>query len=238
MSHSDSDLYGLDVEASDGAIGRVVDLYFEDDTWTIRFLLVATGAWLAGRRVLIPPSVIGTPDWTARCLSASVTLAQVSKSPPTDTCKPVSRQHEVEQYGYYGMPYDWGGAGLWGEGMMPAMMQAPGGRGHLDTPEQQAFVQAQAEFHRQRGDDPHLRSSHAILRYHIHATDGEVGHVEGLLLEDGAWAIRGLILNTSDWWLGHRVVIATASIVDIRWLEATVAVGLTRQAIRDSPRAP
>jgi hypothetical protein len=149
----------------------------------------------------------------------------------------VSRQHEVEQYGYYGYPYYWGGSGLWGEGMRPDLMMSV--YGGSVSPEagrrQQAFVAAQAEFHRRRGDDPHLRSGLAVIGYHLRAIDGELGHVAGLLIDDETWALRYLVINTSEWWFGHDLLIAPAWIQDISWLEATVSVGLSRGDIQAAP---
>ena len=44
--------------ATDGEIGSVQDLYFDDHSWTIRYLVVDTGTWLPGRQVLISPRSI------------------------------------------------------------------------------------------------------------------------------------------------------------------------------------
>jgi uncharacterized protein YrrD len=237
MLRSIEDLYGFAVEGTDGQIGRVQDAYFDDRAWAIRFLVVETGPWLEGRKVLISPVAIGNLDWTRRLLTASITREKVRRSPDIDTKKPVSRQHEAEQYGYYGYPYYWGGSGLWGDGMQPAkMLGVYGGRDSATQHQKEmAFVGAQAKLHRQRGDDPHLRSCDAIIRYHVRAIDGGVGHVEGLIVDDQTWAVRYFVVNTSDWWLGHQVLVAPQWIEDISWLEATVSVDLSRQAVKHAP---
>jgi hypothetical protein len=255
MLRSVEQLLQCTVEGTDGAIGRVHDLYFDDQAWTVRFLVVATGDWLEGRQVLISPVAIGDLDWAhsaQRAIPARVTREQVRHSPDVDCHKPVSRQHEVENFAYYGLPPYWGGSGLWGHGMTPAMLLAAppvspaSGAAALGTaalgtaagaavsPEA-AFVDLEARVRRARGDDPHLRSARALVRYHIQATDGEVGHVDGMLVDDATWTIRHLIVNTSDWWLGHQVLIAPQSISDVSWLEATVSVELSRDAVKHAP---
>ncbi|MGO9935562.1 MAG: PRC-barrel domain-containing protein [Steroidobacteraceae bacterium] len=83
-------------------------------------------------------------------------------------------------------------------------------------------------------DDQHLRSSEAIASYRIHATDGQLGHVACLLFDEN-WKIRYIIANTSDWWLGHQVLIASQWITDVSWDDRTVAVRLTRDAVKHSP---
>jgi hypothetical protein len=231
------ELTDFDVEGLDGKIGELKDLLFDDQAWAVRFLVVKSDEWLAGRNVLVSPIAIGESDTDSRTLRAAVTREQVRLSPDVDTEKPVSRQHEVENYGYYGYPFYWGGTGLWGNCARPAAMLAMlGGEASEELTEgQQRFVVAQAAFHRQRGDDPHLRSCRTVGGYHIEAKDGRLGHVEGFVVDDETWAVRYLIVDTSDWWLGHQVLIAPEWIVDVNWLEATVLLEPTRQAVKDAP---
>ena len=237
MLRTMKDLTDFAVNATDGKVGALKDLLFDDQAWAVRFLVVKTDAWLAGRNVLISPIAIGRPEPDGRILEAAVTRHQVRLSPDVDTEKPVSRQHEVENYGYYGYPFYWGGTGLWGNCARPAALRAMlGGEASEELTEgQQHFVAAQAEFHRQRGDDPHLRSCRTIVGYHIEAKDGRLGHVEGFVVDDETWAVRFLIVDTSDWWFGHHVLIAPDWIDDVNWLEATVSLELSRQSVKDAP---
>jgi hypothetical protein len=57
-----SAINGYAIEASDGLLGTVSDLLFEDVGWATRWLVVDTGNWLSGRKVLLPLSVLGKPD--------------------------------------------------------------------------------------------------------------------------------------------------------------------------------
>ena len=225
MLHSIKELRGLTVEATDGPIGQVHDFYFDDQHWALRFLVVDTGAWLDGRKVLISPMAIGKADWSGRRLPVSLTRERVRHSPDIDTQKPVSRQHEVEQYAYYGYANPWGGPGVWRNAMHPG----------IGGPDQARLLEQQLQLQRQRGDDPHLRGCAAVIGYHVHAIDGELGHIDGFVLDDTSWLIRYLVVNTSDWWLGHDVLVAPQWIDGISWLDATVSVNLTRRAIRDAP---
>ena len=151
----------------------------------------------------------------------------MERSPDIDTRKPVSRQHEAQYFGYYGYPYYWGGAGLWGMGAYPGSLTA---QGRIEED-----LKAHASQATPKPDDCHLRSSNAVIGHHINATDGDIGHLEDLLVDDHTWAIRHLIVNTSNWWGGQRVLIAPHSIKDVSWSEAKVSVDLTRQAVRDAP---
>jgi hypothetical protein len=94
---------------------------------------------------------------------------------------------------YYGYGAYWGGGGLWGAGIYPDELQAGSQK------------QGPSTDARHRGDDIHLRSGNEIMRYYLHASDGDIGHVQGLIVDEKTWAIRYIIVNTSNWWLGHKV---------------------------------
>jgi hypothetical protein len=223
MLRSMKDMEDYTIGATDGLIGRVKDFYFDDERWVIRYLVVETGDGSPQRKVLISPISIGRPNWSEKILPVSLTRSQVRKSPDIDTNKPVSRQHEMGYLGYYGYGAYWGGGGLWGAGIYPDELQAG---------LQNEVSGADA---RQQGDDVHLRSGNEIMRYYVHASDGDIGHVQGLIVDEQSWAIRYIVVNTSNWWLGHEVLIAPEWIESVSWAESTLSIDLTRQAIKDSP---
>jgi uncharacterized protein YrrD len=223
------DLRGFAISATDGDIGQVDDVYFDDEAWTVRYLVVDTGTWTPHQRVLISPIALGRPDWAARKLPVALTVDRVRNSPDIDTQKPVSRQHEADYSSYYGYPYYWGDAGLWGMGAFPGFLTT--------TDAVQVDLAAHAPRVRESHEaaDSHLRSCAAVTGYHVRATDGDIGHVTDFLVEEDTWAIRYLVVDTSNWWLGHEVLVAPAWIQEVSWPDATVAVNVTRQAIQDAP---
>ena len=234
MLRSIEDLEGFAVGATDGTIGQVKDFYFDDRAWVVRYLVVDAGAWLSSRKVLISPMSMGRADWPERLLHVSITKEQVRQSPDIDTEKPVSRQHEMQFSGYYGYPYYWGGSGYWGGGMYPNLLLP--GYGGFGSPqairleEERAYSQAESDR-----SDPHLRSCRTVMKYHIHASDGDIGHVEGLLVDDETWAIRYIVVDTSNWWMGHKVLIAPQWIEEVNWADSLVSVKMSRQRIKDAP---
>jgi hypothetical protein len=219
MLHSTKELEQYAIAASDGVFARVQDFYFDDASWVVRYLVIDTGEAKATHRVLMSPHAIENCDWTAKNFRVALTQEQVRRSADVDSIKPVSQQHEMGYFGYDDYGKHWGGGGLWGAGFYPDILQAG-----LTTVEQQ-----------KASDDPHLRSANAVARYYVHAVDGDIGHVSGFLVEPRTWAIRYLIVNTSNWWLGHEVIVAPEWIDDVDWAECIVTVDLARQAIKDSP---
>jgi uncharacterized protein YrrD len=220
------------IGATDGNIGKVKDLYFDDEAWVVRYLVVNTGSWLGGREVLISPYAIGEADETNQVLPVSITKEQVKNSPGIDTDKPIARQYERTYLGYYGYPYYWGGTGLWGEGAYPGTML---GSGAADYPGNLGYLRSPSSDDKLGSGDPHLRSVAAVKGYHVHATDGEIGHVDGIIVDDSTWSIRYLVINTSNWWVGHQVVVSPEWIESISWAQTRFTTDLTRQAIKDAP---
>ena len=237
MLRSLKDLENYAIGATAGPIGHVRDFFFDDDAWVVRYLVVDTGTWLNSREVLISPVSLRSPDWSSRLLPMNISREQVRNSPDIDTHMPVSRQHESELLGYYRYPGYWGGAGLWGEGLYPYAMLGDFPGPGPDDPERlrDDEASAEAERARHRHDDPHLRSARAVVGYHLLASDGEIGHVDSLLVDEETWAIRYLVVNTSNWWMGHQVLISPGWITQVSWADERMTADLGRAAIQAAP---
>ena len=208
-------LEGYAIDANDGRIGSVSDFLFEDTNWIVRWLVADTGNWLSDRKVLLPLSALGKPDPSLRQFPVELTMQQVKDSPDIDTDRPVSRQHETHIYRHYGWDPYWGSSGFPMGGGMP--LDAVGG----DT--------QQAE------GDPHLRSAEAVTGYHVHATDGEIGHVEDFLVEDSDWSIRYIKVDTRNWWPGSKVLISPRSVRSIDRTNRLVHLDVDRRKVKNSP---
>jgi sporulation protein YlmC with PRC-barrel domain len=222
-----SGINGYAIAASDGRLGTVSDLLFDDATWLVRWLVVETGTWLSGRKVLLPSSVLGHPDPMRQEFSVRLTKQQVEDSPDIDTERPVSRQMETNVYDYYGWSPYWGTGFYMGGYMGGAVAASP----FLGSKPGAADI---ADIRRSDGD-PHLRSIQAVTGYHIHASDGEIGHVEDFLVEDTDWSIHYLVVDTKNWWPGKKVLISPRSAREIEWADRLVNLNVDRQRVKDSP---
>jgi len=83
--------------------------------------------------------------------------------------------------------------------------------------------------------DVHLRSTQVVSDMYIHSADGEIGHVDGFVIDDEAWAIRYIEVATRNWLPGKKVLISPAWVEKVKWEDSKVYVGLTREAIQDAP---
>ena len=224
-----SSIRGFSIEARDGTIGTVKDFLFQDNGWNVRWIVVETGSWLSSRQVLLTPSQIGAVESKPRRFDAQLTKQQVKDSPPIDTEQPVSRQMESDLYTYYGAdPY-------WSAVYNPAgIMAMPGvvGVPPLAPPERPEGL---AENFPHGEGDPHLRSVEAVTGYHIHARDGEIGHVDDFVVDDVGWTIPLLIVDTKNWWPGKKVLIPNSTVRDIVWDDRLVYLTLSRDQIKEGP---
>ena len=74
-----------------------------------------------------------------------------------------------------------------------------------------------------------------MVGFGIEATDGALGHARDFYFDDEAWVIRYLVINTSNWWLGHEVLVDPEWITDVSWVDRKVIIDLTRQTTKESP---
>lgn len=245
MLNPAKNLEGAELRARDGTLGSVKDFYFDDQDWHVRYIVVDAGPWLTGRRVLISSAALSAKTGHEKCLSVDLTKEQVRNSPDIDTAKPVSRQHEEQLHRYYAWPYYWGGPYVGGGLSAPiAGPAAPTAAAvHASRAPQEGRAgetmggsrEATAESGREPRGDPHLRSIHAVRGYHIEATDGAVGHVQDFVIDESTWAIRYLLIDTRNWLPGKKVIVTPQQIREVSWLESSVYVDLTRDAIKSGP---
>lgn len=212
-------LTGYKIHATDDYIGKADDLYFDEKTWTIRYIVVDTG--LLGRKVLLSPYAIDKPDWETKELLMNVSKEQVENSPDIDLDQPVSRQQQIQLHTYYQWPGYMYPPTPVPEPLPPSPPPEPG---------------TEPQFPEEDQGDPHLRSAKEVKGYHIQATDGEIGHVEDFVVNDEQWVIRYLIVDTKNWLPGKKVLIAPEWCVQVNWAERDIMVKVTRETVKDSPK--
>jgi hypothetical protein len=90
MIRSVKETRGMPIEATDGPIGEIDDVYFDDYSWTVRYYVIDTGKSLPGRKVLIPPHAVRRTDTGYPGLPVDLTREQVRNSPDVETARPIS----------------------------------------------------------------------------------------------------------------------------------------------------
>ena len=220
-----NEVRGYEVFASDGLLGKVDEFFFTDYCWMIRYLVVDTG-WLFGRRVLVAPASIKDIDVVYRRITLSIARDEFEHGPGVETDLPVSRQNEIAFSQHYGWPRFWeehpGGGVI---APVPRPMQPRRSKQKPADPSTPGTASGDG--------DPHLRSAREIKGYHIEATDGEIGHVDDLIVDDETWTIRYMAVDTRNWMPGRRVLVAPAWATAIDWYGHLISVSIDRKALNN-----
>ncbi len=205
------ELLDYKINAVEGVIGLISDLYFDDEDWLIRYFVVDLSI-APGRKTLISPLSVNGVQRDKRLVDVALSKEQVTHSPDIDTKLPVHRQHEMGLIDYYQWETYW----------PVAHLNALEGNGRTDAEDR---------------IEPHLRSLIEVGGYQIHTYDEkEIGHVEGAVIDSRTWAIQALIVDTSKYFAGKRVRIAEDLISSIDWAKREVFVNVLSDAIKEAPR--
>jgi hypothetical protein len=234
------EMRGFTIRAVDGEIGHVSDFYFDESDWMVRYVVVNTGSWLFGRKVLLSPHCAQPPNWLEEILPVELTMEQVENSPDIDLDRPVSRQHEIALHSYYGWPAYWAGGAMMGGPVTPMY---PGVPPAGTIPPDQAYpaegdIPATPEDEAAMTDEdanPYLHSTKEVVGYTIQATDGEIGHLEDFFASETEWNIHYAMVDTGTWLPGRKVLIMPRWIEDVNWEESKIFINHTRDQVKESP---
>ncbi len=188
------------VQGTDGIIGTVSDVYFNDQTWQIRYLLADTASWLDGRYVLVSSESLLAPKWETGSFPAVVSQAQIKDGPSFEIDQPIDWKKEREICAYY----------RWAT-YYP-----------MDEKELSVFPGI-------------LTSANGLIDFSLKATDGEIGKIINFVVEDISWTVRYLIVDTSKWLAGRKVLLSPIWTKCIMWSDHLVEVDLTKEQIEQAP---
>lgn len=233
MLRSIKHTFGYPIEAVDGSIGKTKDFLFDDRHWRLRYIVVDTGKWLPGRKVLISPLHAKQPElgWQGKHFPVNLTKEQIEKAPDLREDAPVSAQYEEEYARHYEpmTPY-WLGPYAWG------MAQDPVYYPNATTNQIRSEADEQAhQYKMKKIEHSHLRSADEIIGYNIEAKDDSFGHVEDFILDDEKWKLQYLVVDTKNWLPGKKRLVDISWIDEFNWQDSKASVSLLRKQIESAP---
>jgi hypothetical protein len=107
MLRNINEIFNYVLLAKDGEIGRCRDFLYDDEKWTLRYIIVNTRNWLPGRSVLVSPQWTTAVDWAERKLWVDLSTDSVKNSPEYDHLVPLGRDYERALHDYYGRHGYW-----------------------------------------------------------------------------------------------------------------------------------
>ena len=98
---------GYEIQALDGEIGHVEDFVMDDETWAIRYLVVATRNWWPGEKVLVSPQWIERVSWSESKVFVNLSREAIKQSPEYTAEALITRDYEAGLYGPYQLEGYW-----------------------------------------------------------------------------------------------------------------------------------
>ncbi len=224
MLRSATKIIGHRLHAADGEIGRSVDFLLEEQSWALSYLVVEAGRWLEGQRILISTLALSKSEWTSRRLVMEGTRQQVKTAPRLDQGGPVSRQHELELSRHYG----WSAPGPTPLEALPLeamLFDASAAEGAPPLPEMLAAPMSEG----------HLKSVKDLLGFSLEASDGTVGHVDDVIVDDDTWTLPYLVVDSRNWLSGRKVLVPTEWVGRIDRQDHRVEVLMSANNVEEEP---
>lgn len=220
MLHVIKDIENFKLVNEKQELGFIKDFYIDDLSWITRYIVIDTGNWLTGKKVLISPFSLKKPNFIDKVIYTDLTKEEIENSPSISDEEPVSRQHEINLNKYYGWPAYWS---------MTTSMQ-----GILEDVRREI-----KEKEESKNKDPHLRSIRELRNYNVEAVDGDVGVVDSFIIDDENWIIKYIVLDTRKWlhWMpgGKYFLIAPEWTKKIEWNNSKIVVDLDKETIEKGP---
>jgi hypothetical protein len=214
MLKNAGDIMTYRLSAGDGDLGQIVKLLFDEETWTVRYIVVRT----RGQDVFVSPVGITSVDNTRGIVVAGSTGEALRAAPSFDTGQPVTRSQESDYFDYHGWHAYWEGESRWGDAACPGPLLSP------PRSEERTVV-------RSASCDSFLRVTDDVEGFSVQCPEGELGCVKDLLIDLRTWAIRYTLIDTGE----RRLLLSPHWIDQIGWLERTMIVDIPAGMLRKAP---
>lgn len=234
-------LEGYSLHATDGEIGKVKDMYFDDRQWRVRYVVVDTGDWLSGRKVLISPYAMGVPEIENETIPVTLSKEEIESSPSIDSNKPITKEYEEALHTFHDWPHYWTGANYYGGiygglGAAAAPFDPAAGAVAAEGALPDSPPSAEEQVANLSEAERHLQSIKEVRNWPIEASDGGLGHVEDLMVSPMInWSIRHMVVDTRNWLPGRKVLVAPHWISRVDWMDKKVYIVLDQDTIKGGP---
>tara|TARA_B000000460_G_scaffold29980_1_gene18912 strand:- start:2027 stop:2776 length:750 start_codon:yes stop_codon:yes gene_type:complete len=224
MIISSKQLTHFSIHALDDKVGGIRDILFDDETFTVRYLVADTNTWLPlSRKVVISPISVKQLDEDSESVHINMTVDTLKNSPSIDEHKPVSREYEENLFKYFGYGYYWIGPGAWGEFAHPN-----------ELVELQRAEESETETPKKSTN--HLRAVGEVGGYEVATTTDNVGHISNFVIDTESWKIIMLVVDTNNWFPGGKhLALLPSDIESIDWAAHSVVVNLSHDELVDRP---
>jgi uncharacterized protein YrrD len=235
-------MIGFAVYGAEGELGKVEDLYFDEDYWIVRYVRVDVGRWILNRKTLMSTEAFRNLNRKERCIGASLSRETIRNGPEVDFSLPISRKKEEEINTFFQWPVYWDinrfpeypgvTERKYPEVRKPSYHGAARGYYSPSVEEEERRKVGEEAI---GGTEFHIRGVKEIIGRPVQATDGEIGHVSDLIMDDDSWAVRYVEVDTRNYLPGKHVLIFPQMVMRINWEEARVFITVRKDVVKLAP---
>ena len=211
MLHSINSLFGYELIGKDGTLGTVFDVLIDDSNWSTRYLLIDTGVWLPGKKLIIEPKVLQEPNTDSQTIPIKLDRSSVTKE--------IETLHGFDSYSWW----------------EPSVHHSTATR----TAPALAMLGPTAEpIVRENEKDTDISTLHSLktlIGQGVSVDKNRMGSVEDFILCTDDWKLPFLIATTRTWLPQKRVMVATTVIKRVVPLTRTIQLSLSKQAFESCP---
>jgi sporulation protein YlmC with PRC-barrel domain len=234
MKRGMNEIIGHSIITKDGTKGKIKDFLFDKDSWQVRYLEADFGNLFSNDRILIPKTLLMESHISDDDLHLNVTTSLVKLGPKPEEDLPISRQYEEKLNRYYNQEFYWAGPGY-------GVVETGMGQEYGETESAMTGSRYPRRIPRYSEvedveQSSNLHSFKEVKGYNIHATDGTLGSVDNLIIDDDSWQIGYIIVDTNSWlpW-SKKVLIDISFIENINYEVREAEINLHTDSIKNAP---
>jgi len=198
------------MDATDGEIGKVKDLYIDDVNWAIRYALVDTWKTLPGRRVLLSPSSFSDLNLIKEQLMVNLDKETIRKSPKISERSSLTFETEEKLADYYGWLKYWN-------------------INLVEDTVSDAYVKNAFR------NNYNLRSEADIRDCRVHAANGRMGKIVDGVFNTKTWTVQSFVLQLKYQPENGLLLVTPEEFISSEWSEGDLYLNGSREAFMKRP---
>lgn len=222
MLRSVESLFGIQVNARDGKVGNIQNMFICIGTWEVFYMVIDSSVIKNHNYILIAPAALMNPDH--KNLPVNLTKTQIEGSPVIDVRKPLLWGDAETIFNYYSWPQYW-------EQQPPEKIISP-----PPVPYKSTSGEKGEQYTEETGYNENVRSAHWLIGKKLAGQQSVFGRIDDLIINMVTWYVQYLIVTPERNSSQEKVMIAAD------WMEKTTCVDnnivsfLDEQELQKAPR--
>ncbi|MCF3942003.1 PRC-barrel domain-containing protein [Oceanobacillus alkalisoli] len=236
MYHFTSVLQTYNIDATDGEMGKIKDIYIDDNDWKIRYAIVDTRKWLPERKVLLPPSIFIGVNPENESMEVEYDKSTIKNSPPVPEGTDLTRDKENQLFKYFGWTRYWSDDVILSGEKRPLGRVGSNEEEWYERMEDPLYDADEGELRRHHRDN-NLRSHEEIMNSRAHGKNGKLGKVVDFIYDDD-WKVKYIVLTSNNVMTNDYYPYPIERITSVDWFEGDVYLDETVEQFANKTNYP